>query len=169
MSVLEVYVLFVKETGWLSPQNLAALPPGVRPASLAKCKCASLFLTEVDYPSLRVCRQPLGKQATTFYHAMKFLAKRHGIEFQFGRSKSLAVYGCHEMVPSLSLVPRCLRPAGQSPVHSLLGAWKYSSAMRNVFGPDKEPVECPIAYMSPQEVWNKYCKDGRSRRRANAG
>ena len=169
MSVLEVYVLFVKQTGWLSPQNLVALPPGVRPPSLAKCNCASLFLTEVDYPSLSVCRQPLGKQTTTFYHAMKFVAKRHGIDFQFSRSKSLAVYGCHEMVPSLSLVPRCLRPAGQSPVHSLLGAWKYSSAMRTVFGPDKEPMECPIAYMSPQEVWNNYCKGGRSRRRANAG
>ena len=52
------------------------------------------------------------------------------------------------MLPSLSLVPRCLRPAGQSPVHSLLGAWKYSSATRTVVGPDKEPMECPIADMT---------------------
>ena len=107
MSVLEVCIcFFVQQTRWLSPQG---------PPSLAKCECASFLLTEVDYPSLSVCREPLGKQATTFYHAMKFLAKCHGIEFQFGRSKSLAVYGCHEMVPSLSLVPLCLRPAGQSP------------------------------------------------------
>ena len=106
----------------------------VRPPSLAKCECASLLLMEVDYPSLSVCGEALGKQATTFYHVMKFLAKCHGIEFQFGRSKSLAVYGCHEMVPSLSLVPLCLRPAGQSPT---------------VFDPDKEPMECPTAYMFP--------------------
>ena len=32
--------------------------------------------------------------------------------------------------------------------------------MRHVSGPDKEPMECPIAYMSPQEVWNNYCKIG---------
>ena len=73
----------------------------------------------MDYPSLSVCRSALGKQATTFYHAMKFLTKRHGIEFQFSRSKSLAVYGCHEIVRSRSLVPRCLRQAGQSPVHAI--------------------------------------------------
>ena len=101
---------------------------------------------------------------------MKFLAKCHGIEFQLSRSKSLAVYRCHEMVPGLSLVPSCLRQGGgQSPVHSLLGARKHSSAMGNFFGPDKETMECPIAYMSPQEVWNTDCKGGRSRRRANAG
>ena len=59
MSLLEVYVLCVKRTGWLSPQNLADRPPGVRP-------CASLFLTEVDYP-LSVCRQRLGKQVTSYF------------------------------------------------------------------------------------------------------
>ena len=166
VSVLEMYISFVKNTGWMAPQNLATFTTGTKPPELAQCTAPSLFLTEAEYPGLGVCRQPLGEQVTTFYHALKFLAKHRQINFAFHRAKSLTVFGCPEMVPSTTLAPQTLRPLAQSPVHILLNARKYSSAMRNVFGPDKEPMECPIAYISPKEVWNNYCRVGRSRLRA---
>ena len=138
----------------MAPQNLATFTTGIKLPELAPCAAPSLSLTEAEYPGLRVCSAPWENKSLRFTMHLSFWLSIAKSTLHFTEPNCLQFLGVLRWSPAPPRHPEPLsiKPLVQSPVHILLNARKYSSAMRNVFGPDKEPMECPIANISPKEV-----------------
>lgn len=103
-SLVELYVAFLLDTGWLVPINVAGwkrspLPDGTEMAP-------AVWVHEVHFPSLMLARQPLHQQVRTFSTALRQLAQLCGVQIQFAQLPSLRALNVQYAVQSISVRPR---------------------------------------------------------------
>ena len=83
VSLFEVYLFFVKRSGWVTPVNIAKMPQSMLPPKLRTCKVTFSWVHEIEYQELRLCRPPLGSQLRVFPHALKALSARAKLDLKF--------------------------------------------------------------------------------------
>ena len=103
MSVVEIYLQFVAQTGWIGPANTAKMDPATLPLRYQN-SIPSSWVHESEYPALKLCRPALGKQVTVFLHVVKELFKRTQSEHAIVQDKALSVIGVSKLVPALSIL-----------------------------------------------------------------
>ena len=162
VSLFEVYLFFVKRSGWVTPVNIAKMPQSMLPPKLRTCKVPSAWVHETEYQELRLCRPPLGSQLRVFLHALKALSARAKLDLKFHREKSLKHAGIFEPVPSMQVAPKELREI-RPQVHTLCDGG-FSKAMKGFFSPSTQAAECAIPAVHPTLVWNQYIRSQRAKR-----
>ena len=103
-SLVELYVAFLYDTGWLVPINVAGwkrspLPDGTEMAP-------AVWVHEAHFPSLMLARQSLQQQVRTFATALRQLAHMCGVQLQFAQLPSLRALNVQYAVQSISVRPR---------------------------------------------------------------
>ena len=104
VSVVEIYLEFVAQTGWILPASTAKMDPATLPLRY-RSSIPSSWVHESEYPALKLCRPALGKQVTVILHAVKELFKRTHSEHTTVQDKALAVIGTSKLVPAFSICP----------------------------------------------------------------
>lgn len=99
VTVVEIYLEFVAQTGWIVPANTAKMDPATLPLRYRN-SIPSSWVHESEYPALKLCRPAFGKQVTVFLHAVKELFKRTPSEHTIVQDKALAVIGISKLVPA---------------------------------------------------------------------
>ena len=158
VSILELYLNFVASTGRLAPVNVAEWDSGTLPLSLRTGSVPQAFVCEADYATLALNRQPLGKQATVFLHALKYVCKKHALNVKFERRKSLQHLACTVPVASSCVVPRNIRQAPHEMTDTVFNGRAYPAITRAKISAPVQAMICPIPLYSPVEVWNEYVK-----------
>ena len=158
VSILELYLNFVASTGWLAPVNVAEWDSGTLPLSLRTGSVPQAFVCEADYATLALNRQPLGKQATVFLHALKYVCKKHALNVKFEHRKSLQHLACTVPVASSCVVPRNIRQAPHEMTDTVFNGRAYPAITRAKISAPVQAMICPIPLYSPVEVWNEYVK-----------
>ena len=155
VSLLELYLHFVRVTGWLSPVNVASWKPQQLPLGLV-ADVPACFVHETEYPQLKMCRPLLSKQLNVFGSIVRFMFKEAAIDFPMSRTKSLAHWGVNEEVPSICIAP-CTVRADAGKLSDIFWAHRrYSRALAIPFQPPRDPVDCPTPFVSPKVTWARY-------------
>ena len=163
MSVVEIYLEFVAQTGWIVPANTAKMDPATLP--LRYRNSIPSWVHESESPALKLCRPALGKQVTVFLHAVEELFKRTQSEHTIVQDKALAVIGISKLVPAFSICPTTI-DAQASRLKSATGSDKYDLVVKRPYWPPVNVFRsCPLPVVNPQVVWNLYCQRHRQRRR----
>ena len=100
VSVLEIYLEFVAQSGWIAPANTATMESATLPLYYRN-SIPSSWVHESEYIALKFCRPALGKQVTIFLHAIKELFKRTQAEHSIAQDKALSVIGLSRPMPAL--------------------------------------------------------------------
>ena len=100
-SLVELYVAFLYDTGWLVPINVAGwkrspLPDGTEMAP-------AVWVHEAHFPSLMLARQSLQQQVRTFATALRQLVHMCGVQLQFAQLPSLRALNVHYAAQSISV------------------------------------------------------------------
>ena len=167
VSLVEMYFLFVRRTGWVTPVNIANLKTGTLPPALKDCKVPSAWVHETEYHSLQLCRPNLGAQLKVFLHAVKAIGIRAGFDFNLRRVQSLRFAGVSEPVQSVQFAPKELREIRHQ-VFAIFDKGSFATAMKSPFAPVKQAIPCDVPTVHPTEVWNRYIRSQRTKRRANS-
>ena len=159
VSVVEIYLEFVAQTGWIVPANTAKMDLATLPLRYRN-SIPSSWVHESEYPALKLCRPALGKQVTVFLHAVKELFKRTQSEHTIVQDKALAVIGISKLVPAFSICPTTI-DAQASRLKSVIGSDKYDLVVKRPYSPPVNVFRsCPLPV-----VRNLYCPRHRHRRR----
>ena len=138
--------------------NVAEWDSGTLPLSLRTRSVPQAVVCEADFATLALNRQPLGKQATVFLHALKYVCKKHALNITFERRKSLQHFACTVRVASSCVVPRNIRQAPRQMTDTVFNGRAYPAITRAMINVPVQAVICPILLYSPVEVWNEYVK-----------
>ena len=164
VSVLEIYLEFVAQTGWIAPANTAKMESATLLLRYRN-SIPSSWVHESEYPALKLCRPALGKQVTVFLHAIKELFKRTQAEHSVVQEKALSVIGLSRRVPALYICPMTI-DAQAIRLKSVIGSDKYDLVVKRPYSPPANVFQsCPLPVVDPQVVWNLYCQRHRQRRR----
>ena len=155
VSLLELYLHFASATGWVCPVNVAAWKPFQLPTGLV-ADVPACFVHETEYPQLKLCRPLLSKQLNLFRNVVRFMFKEAEIDFPMPRAKTLSQWGINEEVPSICIAP-CTVRADVSKLSEIFWVHRrYSRAVAISFQPPRDPVECPLMFVSPRVTWARY-------------
>ncbi|CAE7527392.1 unnamed protein product [Symbiodinium natans] len=128
VSVLEIYLEFVAQTGWIAPANTAKMESATLPLR-HRNSIPSSWVHESEYPALKLCRPALGKQVAVFLHAIKELFKRTQAEHSVVQEKALSVIGLSRRVPALYICPMTI-DAQAIRLKSVIGSDKYDLVVK---------------------------------------
>ena len=104
ISLAEIYVTFIEQTGWVVPVNVGSW----RQEQLPECwrsKVPSAWLQETSYANLLLCRTTFAKQLTIFLHSFKLLLRLLNIPCACCRGPALTSLGHGAPVSMVTMAP----------------------------------------------------------------
>ena len=106
-STAEIYVLFLLQTGLYVPMNLSGFsleecPPSLRPAA----PHIQVWAHELEWPALKLARQPFAVQLRSFRHILSSILHLQGVDWEILQLPSLRALAYTRSYSSLPYRPR---------------------------------------------------------------
>ena len=156
VSLLEVYLIFTKVTGWLVPINTATWNQATLPVRW-RCKShvRAAWLHEVTYSDLSLARQSLNKQLKTFGHAVKRMLLAMDIPASMIKAASLQHCGTSMKFQSMTAVPAICK-SFPTLLCELVQSKSLPALVDAVYSPPSAPQASTVRQISPTILWNTY-------------
>ena len=143
ISLLELYLLFVKQTGWHVPINVVSWNP---------------FLIQGRFWSnnapARLHRQSLGKQLKTFHSILRNLVHYSGSTTEIVSGAFLKDEGVRALVPGIFMRPfSSLDGATLAELRVMLAGGGLERILRRAFSTKVHVIPCGIELIDPSVPW----------------
>ena len=166
MSLLELYLFFIRCTGWHVPLNVASWPPFLIQGRFWSNQAPEVWLHETQHEQLRLHRQPLGTQMRTFQRILRLLLHAAGSPFQVIPGPYLQREGVRAILPGLQV-----RPRASLDKHSLqelrihLSGGGLARLLRRTFSLKCRPLSSVVELQDPKAVYLNMRRAHRQARR----
>ena len=154
-SLVEFYLAFTRETGWLAPVNVASWEAAAKPAGLRDTLVKAAWVHEVQYPQISLCAQPLTAQLLVFSHVIRAVFLACQCPWKPRAMFALRWLGVPCKVPALTMRPQ-YHHVGEvcQNLSRLFTGRKYRQVLKQGYTVVQKPVAAQIPFRSPREIFN---------------
>ena len=155
-SLLELYLIFVKITGWHVPINVVSWNPFLIQGRFWSNNAPAVWLHETQHPPLRLHRQPLGKQLSLFHNILRNLVHYSGnateiISRAFLKDEGVRI---RALVPGIFLQPFCsLDGSALAEVRVMLAGGGLERLLRRTFSTKVQATPSGVELLDPSVPW----------------
>ena len=154
ISLLELYLLFVKQTGWHVPINVVSWNPFLIQGRFWSNNAPAVWIHETQHPPLRLHRQSLGKQLKTFHSILRNLVHYSGSATEIVSGAFLKDEGVRALVPGIFMRPfSSLDGATLAELRVMLAGGGLERLLRRAFSTKVQVIPCGIELIDPSVPW----------------